>query len=61
MKAEITLTSKKKYVMEYDDNDFSDEVLIDNFWLWEFDESEFVEHAKLTLKRTHINEKPTEE
>lgn len=51
MIAEITLTAKKTYRMEYPDNGFSDEILESNFWLHEFDDDEFMEKSKLTIKR----------
>jgi hypothetical protein len=61
MKAKITITAKKTYVMDYPDNDFSDEILESNFWLHEFDQNNFIDTAKLKIKRTHINEKVEEE
>jgi len=51
MIAELTLTATKKYKIEYPDNNFSDKVIIDNFWCHTFDSDEFLEKAKLELKR----------
>lgn len=57
MKAKITLSATKEYVMDYPDNDFSDEVLESNFWLYEFGQNEFIDSSKFKLKRTDIKEK----
>ena len=57
MKAKLTLISKKTWTEDYPDNDFSDEVIIDNFWSHTFDSDEFLADAKLTLKREKIKEK----
>jgi hypothetical protein len=51
MKARITLTATKTWTEGYPDNNFSDEVIIDNFWLHTFDQDKFLEKAKLTIKR----------
>lgn len=57
MKAKVTLKAKKTWTEDYPDNEFSDEVIIDNFWLHTFDQDEFLKNAKLTLKRVKIKEK----
>ena len=51
MIAEITVTSKKTYRIEYPDKNYSDEVIESNFWCYTFDEDEFMEKSKLTIKR----------
>ena len=51
MKVKITLTAKKTWTEEYPDKDFSDEVIISNFWCYNFDQDEFLEKSKLTIKR----------
>jgi hypothetical protein len=51
MKVKLTLTAKKVWTEEYPDNNFSDEVIIDNFWSQTFDQDEFLENAKLDIKR----------
>jgi hypothetical protein len=55
MKAKITLTAKKTWVDNYPDNDFSDEIITDNFWLYRYDQDKFMENSKVTIKRTRIN------
>jgi hypothetical protein len=51
MKAKITITATKTWTETYPDNNFSDAVIIDNFWNQTFDEHEFMEKAKVTVKR----------
>jgi hypothetical protein len=51
MIAEITITAKKIYKVEYPDNDFSDAVIIDNFWNQTYDQDEFMEKSKITVRR----------
>lgn len=55
MKAEITVVAKKTWVVEYPDNDFSDEVIRDNFWCHTFDTDEFLEKSKFTIKRKEVD------
>lgn len=50
MIAEITLTSQIVYKVEYPDNDFSDEIIISNFWN-DFDQDEFMEKSTITVRR----------
>ena len=52
MIAEITITATKTFKEEYPDNDFSDEVIIDNFWNQTFNENAFLDSAKVTVKRS---------
>jgi hypothetical protein len=54
MKAKITLTAKKTWTEEYPDNDFSDEVIIDNFWNQTFNQDEFDETITVTVVRKQI-------
>jgi hypothetical protein len=56
MKAKITLIAKKTWVEDYPDNNFSDEVIIDNFWGQTYDGNEFIEKAKVTVVREDIND-----
>lgn len=51
MKAKITLIAKRTWIADYPDNDFSDEVIMDNFWSHTFDIDEFLYGAKVTIKR----------
>lgn len=56
MKAKITLTAKKTWTEEYPDNDFSDEVIIDNFWCHMYNDNEFIETAKVKVVRVDIDD-----
>jgi hypothetical protein len=56
MKAKITLTAKKTWTEDYPDNNFSDEVIIDNFWGLTYNDNEFIETAKVKVVREDINE-----
>ena len=51
MKVKIILTAKKTWDEEYPDNDFSDEVIKDNFWSQTFDQDEFLEKSKIEIVR----------
>ena len=51
MKVKLTLTATKTWTEEYPDNNFSDAVIIGNFWCHTFDQDEFIEKSKLTVKR----------
>jgi hypothetical protein len=57
MKAKITLTSKKTWTEYYPDNDFSDAVIIDNFWNLSFDQDDFLKKCKVSVTREQIGVK----
>lgn len=57
MKAKITLTAKKTWTEEYPDNDFSDEVIINNFWNQTFTQDEFDETMKVSVVRVQKGRK----
>jgi hypothetical protein len=51
MKAKMTVTAKKTWTEEYPDNNFSEEVIADNFWSQTYNQDEFLKKAKLEIKR----------
>lgn len=57
MKAKITLTAKKTWVEDYPDNDFSDEVIIDNFWSHTYNDEEFLKKCKVSVVRVQKEHK----
>jgi hypothetical protein len=53
MKVKYTLTAKKIYTQDYPDDDFSDEILISNFWCHVYDDDEFQDVMKLKVERSY--------
>lgn len=51
MKVKITLAAKKTWTEEYPDNNFSDEVIENNFWLYTFKDDEWMDVAKIKIQR----------